>query len=165
VLVNGKPVALLDGETHADGTISSAASTIHIEEGRPSVFIGNNVHIGKNVAFHASKPAWKSIETIVPSAKIALKEAMLKEGVPAKEYDNLAWIMAQESGGHVNSKNPTSSARGLFQLTRVNYHLNPNGEDSFGNAIEECQGSIRYIMNRYGNPEKAVTFWQEHKWY
>jgi SLT domain-containing protein len=65
--------------------------------------------------------------------------------------------MAQESAGKVDATNPVHSARGLFQLTRANYHLKPNGERSFGNAVEEAPGGIRYIQQRYGAADNAVS--------
>ena len=80
----------------------------------------------------------------VPGAsRVALRMAMTLEGVPAEQFDDFVWLMAHESCGVVNARNPRSSARGLFQLLRDQYALNPHGEASFGNAIEECQGGIR----------------------
>jgi hypothetical protein len=73
--------------------------------------------------------------------------------------------MAQESGGKLDARNPTSTARGLFQLLKVQYDLNPNGEKSFGIAIEECQDGIHYIVGRYQNASAAKTFWLKHHWY
>jgi hypothetical protein len=98
----------------------------------------------------------------------ALSQAMTLEGVPASwqpRQPSLRFIMAQESGGRVDVKNPIHSARGLFQLTAANYHLNPNGARSFGNAVEEAQGGIRYIQQRYGSADKAVEFWRQRHWY
>ncbi len=43
------------------------------------------------------------------------------EGVSAKEYDDLLWVVAQELGGEVDARNPASSARGLYQLLRPQY--------------------------------------------
>ena len=95
----------------------------------------------------------------------ALSQAMTLEGVPQSWQSGLRFIMAQESGGRVDVKNPVHSARGLFQLTAANYHLNPNGARSFGNAVEEAQGGIRYIQQRYGSADKAVEFWRQRHWY
>jgi Transglycosylase SLT domain len=96
----------------------------------------------------------------------ALSQAMTLEGVPPASWQSgLRFIMAQESGGRVDVKNPVHSARGLFQLTAANYHLNPNGARSFGNAVEEAQGGIRYIQQRYGTADNAVAFWNQHRWY
>ncbi len=65
----------------------------------------------------------------------------------------------------VDNRNPGSSARGLFQLLKMQYDLNPHGAQSFGNAMEECQGGIRYIMGRYKSAHRAREFWERHHWY
>lgn len=102
----------------------------------------------------------------VPEAsKAALRQALALEGLPLTDYDDLLWIMAQESEGVVDQRNPASSARGLYQLLRALYHFNPRGEASFGNAIEECQGGIRYVVDRYGSAANARRFWEAHHWY
>jgi len=95
----------------------------------------------------------------------ALKKAITLEHIPESEFSDLAWIMAQESGGVVDAKNPHSTARGLFQLLKAQYDLNPNGVKSFGNAVEECQGGIRYIVHRYKTAAQAREFWEKHHWY
>jgi len=75
---------------------------------------------------------------------------MALEGAPSSWRGALEYIVERESGGQVGRRNHTHSARGLFQLTAANYHFNPNGIQSFGDAVEEAQGGIRYIRNRYG---------------
>ena len=65
----------------------------------------------------------------------------------------------------VDTRNPASSARGLYQLLRPQYSLNPHGERSFGNAVEEAQGGIRYIVGRYGTARKAKLHWLVNLWY
>ncbi len=99
------------------------------------------------------------------AANAALTQAMARENVPESWRAGLSFIMAQESGGKVDARNPVHSARGLYQLTRANWHLNPHGAASFGNAVEEAQGGIRYIRSRYGDADKAVAFWHQHHWY
>lgn len=102
----------------------------------------------------------------VPEAsKEALRQAMELEHVPAAQFQDLLWIMTQESGGRVDIKNRYSTARGLFQLLQANYKLNPNGIQSFGIAVEECQGGIRYVIGRYRTAGAARQFWQQHHWY
>lgn len=103
---------------------------------------------------------------VVPiRVQFALREAMHLEGVPLAQYDALLWIVAQESSGVVGVRNRRSTARGLFQLLRAQYGLNPNGEKSFGNPVEECQGGIRYVIGRYHSGNAAKIFWQQHHWY
>lgn len=115
---------------------------------------------------HRKAAAKQNDPADVPVAsKLALRAAMRLENVSAVQYEDLLWIMNQESGGRVNAKNPHSSARGLFQLLRNNYNLNPHGVDSFGNDVEECQGGIRYIIGRYRSARGARQFWAAHHWY
>jgi hypothetical protein len=99
------------------------------------------------------------------AADAALTQAMMLENVSISWNDSLRFIMGKESGGQVNIQNPSSSARGLFQLTAANYNLNPNGAASFGNGVEEAQGGIRYVKQRYGTADNAVVHWQQLHWY
>ena len=100
-----------------------------------------------------------------PAVTHAVDQAIAAEHVPANWRHSLLFIAAQESSGHVGVRNSTDSARGLFQLTRASWHLNPNGAASFGNAREEAQGGIRYIQARYTTALSAESFWREHHWY
>jgi len=107
----------------------------------------------------------KPTATLPTTATAALSQAMALEGVPASWQPSLAFIMAQESGGRVGVHSPIHSARGLYQLTAANYHYNPNGTASFGDAVQEAQGGIRYIRARYGTADNAAAFWRQHHWY
>ncbi len=91
---------------------------------------------------------------------------MTLEGVPVSDYDDLLWIMAQESMGEVGVRNQAgSSARGLYQLLREQWpKYDPHGEASIGDAVQECQGGIRYIKDRYGRVAEARAFWNKHHW-
>lgn len=78
----------------------------------------------------------------------------------------MLWIMAQESGGDIGIHNTQgSSARRLFQLLKVNCGLMPHGEESLGNAVEECQGGIFYVVGRYHTAAAARQFWEMDLWY
>lgn len=124
-------------------------------------------HLHSHRPVKAAKQEWKpKAAGIVPAnVQTALREAMQLEGVSPAEFNDLLWIMAQESAGVVNVRNGKSTARGLFQLLHAQYALNPHGESSFGNAVEECQGGIHYIMGRYHSAGAARTFWEKHHWY
>jgi hypothetical protein len=125
----------------------------------------------QTAAFRVPLPASRATQpdhatSIIPAhSGAALQQAMRLEGVPDSWQPGLRFIMAQESSGKVDARNPVHSARGLFQLTAANYHLNPHGAGSFGNAVEEAQGGIRYIQQRYGTADNAVAFWHQHRWY
>ncbi len=103
---------------------------------------------------------------VVPGpARQALRAAMERENAPDSWIDSLTFIMAKESGGQVGARNPTHSARGLYQLTAANYALNPRGAASFGDPVEEAQGGIRYIRARYGTADAAAAFWRKKGWF
>ena len=96
---------------------------------------------------------------------MALREAVRLEETPAADYNDLLWILTQESAGVVGARNGGSTARGLFQLLEAQYNLNPHGEKSFGNAVEECRGGIHYIYGRYHSASAAKAFSEKHHWY
>ncbi|UVS98960.1 hypothetical protein [Burkholderia glumae] len=122
-------------------------------------------------AQHYPRPAplqgWVAIDPAVvpPASQKALRDAIALEKQPATDYNDLLWIMAQQSSGVVNAQRPDSTARGLFQLLRAQYGLNPNGEKSFGIAVEEAQGGLRYIYGRYHLAYQARKFWERNRWY
>jgi len=113
------------------------------------------------------KQPWKEKDTaqIPASVRSALREALKIEDIPDAQYNDFLWIIARESSGTVDARNSRSTARGLFQLLRAQYELNPHGEKSFGNAVEECQGGIHYVIGRYHSAARAKAFWQQHHWY
>lgn len=125
------------------------------------------LHVHHHRQTKSAKNGWvaRDPSDVPVSSQNALRSAMNLEKIPATDFNDLLWIMAQESSGRVNVSNPSSSARGLFQLLRPQYDLNPNGEKSFGNATEECQGGIRYIYGRYHTASQARKFWEKHHWY
>jgi transglycosylase-like protein with SLT domain len=149
-----------------------AAAMTGAQSPRASASVGSGIqtaalHVPLQMPAQMAHPRWvEKPDSVLPAqSDAALSQAMSAEGVPQSWQSGLRFIMAQESGGQVNAKNPVHSARGLFQLTAANYHLNPNGAGSFGNAVEEAQGGIRYIQQRYGSADNAVAFWRQHHWY
>lgn len=124
-------------------------------------------HVHHHRHIKQKKHGWtaKSPSIVSPKVQQALRDAMVKEQIPTTEFDDLLWIVAQESEGVVNAKNGSSTARGLFQLLKMQYGLNPNGEKSFGDAVEESQGGIHYIMGRYHTAAAARKHWEKHHWY
>eukprot|EP01031_Cornospumella_fuschlensis_P051876 gene51876-63433_t len=84
-----------------------------------------------------AKQEWveKSAAAVPQTVQQALREAMRIEKVSPVEFDDLLWILAQESGGVIGVRNKKSTARGLFQLLSAQYGLNPQGERSFENDV------------------------------
>jgi hypothetical protein len=104
---------------------------------------------------------WNAKVKALPKSSLdALRTAMRLENLPENQFADMAWIMAQESEGIVGVANSRGgNARGLFQLEPVNHHFYPSGEKSIGNAVEEAQGGIRYMRDRYVNAAKAKAAW------
>lgn len=74
-------------------------------------------------------------------------------------------IVARESSYNPKAKNPNSSARGLFQFlddTRKDFGWQGvNWDDPLHQSI----AGLKYIKARYGDPVKALQFWDKNKWY
>ena len=130
----------------------------------PATATGHTRHVHHHRGTFHSHVA-RAVHRAGPEATEALQAAIDKEGVPATWAGSLQYIMEHESGGRVGASNKSDTARGLFQLTRASYGMNPHGTASFGNAVEEAQGGIRYIQHRYQTADNAVAFWQRHGWY
>jgi len=120
------------------------------------------------------KVVFKNWLVLSDEIKSAMRQAMDKESLEwsplhsggADNQRTLGWLIANESTGRVGIRNKQgSTATGLMQLTKVNWHYYPNGGQSIGNAVEEIQGGIRYALDRYGSLQAAVDFWKEHCWY
>jgi hypothetical protein len=153
--------------THAQAPASFQQTLLHALQGKVATGrFQSAVHRAAARVFSGTPAKSPTSTSTAPGASInALSQAMAREGVPASWQPGLTYIMAQESGGKVDAQSPVHSARGLYQLTAANYRYNPQGAASFGNAVEEAQGGIRYIRARYGTADNAVAFWNQHHWY
>lgn len=126
---------------------------------------GTHSHAHRPEKFGKREWKEKSVSVVPLQVQMALRDAMRQEQIAEVDFDDLLWIMTQESAGIVDAQNGGSTARGLFQLLHAQYGLNPHAEASFGNAVEECQGGIRYIYGRYHMASRARDFWNRHHWY
>jgi hypothetical protein len=72
-------------------------------------------------------------------------------------------LVTRESGWNPLAQNPTSTAFGLGQF------LNSTWDDVGGVKTSDphmqLEYLMRYIAQRYGNPEKAFDFWLRNHWY
>lgn len=78
------------------------------------------------------------------------------------------WIIQHESGGDVNSRNP-SGAFGLGQLmpgNRKQYasQLGISNPDTTDRGQQQAMMDA-YVKDRYGSYDKALAFWKSHNWY
>src|SRR5205807_2362474 len=87
-------------------------------------------HYGPNYKRHTGLHHGSTAAGMPEEAEQALSRAMALERVPQTWEAGLRFLMLRESGARSDVANPASSARGLFQLTRSNYYLNPRGVSS-----------------------------------
>ena len=75
---------------------------------------------------------------------------------PDREWSALAKLWGKESAWNWKAKNPHSSAYGIAQVLGT-----PKGS-----TIEyQVNNGLKYIVHRYGTPERAWAFWQRNGWY
>jgi hypothetical protein len=75
------------------------------------------------------------------------------------------YIIQHESGGSTTAKNPSSTAFGLGQLLVANrrHYLGANANTTDpGLQLKAFRG---YVHDRYGNADRAASFWRSHHWY
>ncbi|WP_417373016.1 peptidoglycan DD-metalloendopeptidase family protein [Glutamicibacter protophormiae] len=79
-----------------------------------------------------------------------------------RHWDALSKLIAKESSWDPNAQNKTSTAYGLFQFLNSTW-------GSYGSKTSDPAGQARagmkYIQDRYGDPEKAWAFHKRNNWY
>jgi len=75
---------------------------------------------------------------------------------PKRQWSALAKLWGKESAWNHQAKNPTSSAYGIAQV------LNTPRNSTIEYQINR---GLKYIVHRYGTPERAWAFWQRNGWY
>ncbi|MEO6866456.1 MAG: transglycosylase SLT domain-containing protein, partial [Gaiellales bacterium] len=69
----------------------------------------------------------------------------------------------RESGYRPNAKNPSSTAYGLFQF--LNSTWKGTGVSKTSDPVQQTVAGMRYIKQRYGSPDAAMSFWNRNRWY
>lgn len=99
------------------------------------------------------------------TASSAVSRALSTLGKPAEWLAPTLELVARESSFNPNAKNPKSSAAGLFQFldaTRKNYG---GSSVDWSDPYQQALKGLQYIEDRYGNPVKALQFWDKNNWY
>ena len=78
------------------------------------------------------------------------------------QWKALSEIISHESSWDPSSKNPSSTARGLFQMLYEPGTKTPYGQHDVPTQVRD---GLSYIEGRYGDPAGAWDFWQKHQWY
>lgn len=99
------------------------------------------------------------------NASSAVSKALNDLGMPQSWLQPTLELVARESSFNANAKNPSSSARGLFQFldgTRKDYG---GSSVNWSDPYQQSAAGLKYIKDRYGTPEKALQFWDKNQWY
>uniref|UniRef100_UPI00406CEE28 lytic transglycosylase domain-containing protein n=1 Tax=Paenibacillus sp. FSL L8-0436 TaxID=2954686 RepID=UPI00406CEE28 len=94
-----------------------------------------------------------------------MSQSLKAAGKPAEWQKPLEELVARESSFNPNAKNPKSTAAGLYQFlngTRKNYGGN---SVDWSDPNQQARKGLQYVIDRYGDPYKALQFWDKNKWY
>lgn len=89
-----------------------------------------------------------------------LKQAGFSDG----EIAAANWIVTHESGWRTNATNSGSGAYGLAQALPASKYASA-GSDWKHNPLTQLKWMKSYVHGRYGNANKAKSFWKAHNWY
>lgn len=78
-----------------------------------------------------------------------------------EHWDSFYQLVSHESGWNPNSVNKKTNACGLFQFVPCS----KGGKAYKTDYKVQIEKGIQYISARYGNPNKAWSFWKQHHWY
>ncbi|MFI8106614.1 transglycosylase SLT domain-containing protein [Streptomyces sp. NPDC086023] len=82
----------------------------------------------------------------------------------ATQYAAFDQVVAHESGWNPRAVNASSGAYGLGQALPASKmaSFGPNWHDD---PTTQLKWTLNYMNSRYGSPQGAWTFWQQHGWY
>ncbi|MCX4756358.1 transglycosylase SLT domain-containing protein [Kitasatospora purpeofusca] len=98
------------------------------------------------------------------SAATASPQAIAAQIVPANQLSSFNQIISHESSWNVTATNPSSGAYGLAQALPGS-KMATHGSDWKTSANTQIRWALDYMNSRYGSPNAAWTFWQNHHWY
>ncbi|MET7767161.1 lytic transglycosylase domain-containing protein [Nocardia sp. NPDC005366] len=114
-------------------------------------------------------PADQSI-SVTPVAGLAFTlvragiKGMALTIVPIHQFPAFDNVITRESGWDVFATNPSSGAYGIGQALPPE-KMRTHGIDWRFNPMTQIRWTYDYMVDRYGSPEGAWAFWQEHHWY
>ncbi|GAA2993752.1 hypothetical protein GCM10020229_02760 [Kitasatospora albolonga] len=93
----------------------------------------------------------------------AVKE-LARDLVPAAQFAAFSSIISHESGWNFKATNASSGAYGLAQALPGS-KMASAGADWKTNPATQIKWALAYMNDRYGSPNAAWAFWQNHHWY
>lgn len=102
----------------------------------------------------------------VEAAKFTAKQMLGEFGFSMKQWPPLENLWRGESGWRWDARNDASGAYGIPQALPAS-KMASAGSDWLTNPATQIKWGLGYIKGRYGSPEKAWSFWQNHRphWY
>lgn len=98
-------------------------------------------------------------------ASNAVSKALAEGGYPAEWFQPVMELIARESSFNANANNPKSSASGLFQFLDSTRKQYGGSKVNWNDPYQQAVAGLKYIVDRYGSPEKALSFWDKNNWY
>lgn len=84
--------------------------------------------------------------------------------VPAHQFPSFDNIITRESSWDFFATNPHTGAYGLGQALPPE-KMSTHGPDWRINPMTQIRWTYDYMVTRYGSPDHAWAFWQQHHWY
>lgn len=91
-------------------------------------------------------------------------QALAKTIVPADQFASFSNIVMHESSWNYLATNPSSGSYGLGQALPAS-KMASEGADWRTNPLTQIKWTYKYMNERYGSPNQAWVFWQNHHWY
>ena len=101
-----------------------------------------------------------AVQDTSPAAVRELARSM----VPASQWAAFSNIISHESSWNVKATNGSSGAYGLAQALPGS-KMAATGSDWKTNPETQIRWALDYMNGRYGSPNAAWSFWQNHHWY
>lgn len=101
-----------------------------------------------------------AVQDTSPAAVRELARSM----VPAGQWAAFSNIISHESSWNVKATNGSSGAYGLAQALPGS-KMAATGSDWKTNPETQIRWALDYMNGRYGSPNAAWSFWQNHHWY
>ncbi|MFI9364095.1 transglycosylase SLT domain-containing protein [Kitasatospora sp. NPDC053057] len=98
------------------------------------------------------------------AATASSPQAIAARIVPANQLASFSHIISHESSWNVTATNPSSGSYGLGQALPAS-KMASAGADWRTNPATQIKWALNYMNTRYGSPNAAWVFWQNHHWY
>lgn len=143
-----------DSHTTAAGDLDNSRTT-------PTEETDNDIAVTPTVGSYDSAVA--SVGLAVALVRLGTK-ALALTVVPLHQFPAFDAVITHESSWDVFAINPESGAYGLGQALPAE-KMQTHGTDWRFNPLTQIRWTYDYMNDRYGSPDGAWAFWQQHHWY